>query len=672
MGVFRWKLPNENLNIKQILEAEGKSVLLSSVMASRYDDIKDVLNFLTPKDIGGYKDLKDIERGSERVRSAISLGEKIAIFGDYDADGIAAAAILQRYFAEIGGNVTTLLPSREEGYGLSVSSVDEIKELGCSLIVTVDNGISAHEAVRKANDSGIDVVITDHHKPGDDLPPAYAVINPNRSDDLSSEKNLAGVGVALKFASAVGEVEPGELLKKFAPLAAIGTVADSSELAGDNRVIVREGIDSIRRGEDIAIAALAKSAGLNLENIDSQDIAFVISPRVNAAGRIADALTALELFLTDDPGEAEVIAEKLNVLNSERREVQDRILDIAFEHNSAKEFEKNPIIVIAGEFSSGVSGIVSSRISERFNKPSVVISVEDGVGKGSARSVSGFSIFEALDSCRDILSAFGGHEMAAGFTLELDKIELLKHRLNEYCRLKPRSMPIIEEIIDSVVEFSDIDVEGIRELEMLSPFGAGNTVPVFATLGAEILSIDPLGKGHSKITFRKNAVTLSTASFGKSPDNHPFRVGDILDISYNLSIFRSKYGRDYISAKLINATPCSLDEEDYRLIDDYRLYRMGVEMNPGRLQKAAPKRETIVELYRKIKSADIQINNLEDLIMYFTSIPPATVLAAADVLIELSLVKVDYNSTGGVIKAVKDPDKKKLENSPTYRYLWEV
>ena len=202
MGVFRWKLPKENPNIKKILEAKGKSVLLTSVMASRYDDIKYVEKFLTPKDFGGYHNLKDIEKGSERVRRAISSGEKIAVFGDYDADGIASAAILQRYFTEIGGCVTTLLPSRDIGYGLSVSSVDEIKELGCGLIITVDNGISAHEAVRRANESGIDVVITDHHKPGDELPPAYAIINPNRADDLSSDKILPEWVLHLKFASA--------------------------------------------------------------------------------------------------------------------------------------------------------------------------------------------------------------------------------------------------------------------------------------------------------------------------------------------------------------------------------------------------------------------------------------------------------------------------------------
>ncbi|MBR5134976.1 MAG: single-stranded-DNA-specific exonuclease RecJ, partial [Clostridia bacterium] len=385
----------------------------------------------------------DMDAAVERIQTAIDRGEHIAVFGDYDADGVTATVLMVTYLREKGANVSYRLPRREEGgYGLHIDTVDAFARDGVSLIVTVDNGISSIEEVAHANALGIDVVVTDHHQPQGELPAAVAVVDPHREDCESEFKWYAGVGVAFKLVCAM-EGDDEFALERYADLVALGTLADVMALQGENRRLVREGLALINRQTRVGLAALAEEAGAGGRRQTSSSAVFTLAPRINAAGRMGDPDAAVALLLSESPDEAAMLAKRIAQFNVERQKTETEIMaEVTAYIDANPDVMAQRVIVLSGQqWFSGVVGIIAARVLEKYGKPCILLSVQDGVAKGSGRSVTGFSLFDAIASCEDMLLNYGGHQLAAGLGLEPSRVDEFRRRINEYAEKTSPDMP---------------------------------------------------------------------------------------------------------------------------------------------------------------------------------------------------------------------------------------
>lgn len=440
MKYQQWSIPDLPAQAVDRLTGVGYPYLVSSVLASR--------GVTTPEEAAAFLErdrelpyspflMKDMDRAAGRVNRALADGERIAVFGDYDVDGITATVILVDYLLSRGGDVVHYIPRRiEDGYGLGKDAILSLHDQGVRLLVTVDCGITGVEEVAYANSLGMDVVITDHHECKEELPPACAVVDPHRLDCGYPFKHLAGCGVALKLVLALGgESREEALLSRYCTLAAIGTVADVMQMSGENRTIVSRGLASIGRSDFIGLHALLREAGLSDKAVTSVQIGFVLAPRINAAGRMGAADMAADLLLSTDPHQAERLARELCALNRERQSVEQAIYAQAVEQIEQSPAQERSALVLASDtWHQGVVGIVASRLSEKYACPSFMIHLSGGTGKGSCRSWGGFNLFAALESCSDLLLDFGGHELAAGFTIEEKNIPAFRQRMNQYTR----------------------------------------------------------------------------------------------------------------------------------------------------------------------------------------------------------------------------------------------
>ena len=424
--------------------------------------------------------MADMECGAERVLRAVRRGEPIVIYGDYDVDGMTATALLMRSIRALGGNVSYYIPNRfTEGYGLNADALQQIAGEGCRLLVTVDCGIASVDTVAEAA-GGMDIVITDHHLPGQTLPPAYAVMNPHRADCAYPEKNLAGVGVALKLVQALWQMEGKEPFAEHLDIAALGTVADLVPLVGENRKIVQMGLQQMAEHPCVGIRALIEVAGLGAKSINTGQVGFQLAPRLNAAGRIETARHGAELLLTEDTACAARMAGDLNALNTERRDLEQDILAEA-ELQLADFTPDVPAIVVAGEeWNAGVIGIVASRLVEKYYRPSIVLTRRDDVYKGSCRSIAGLHLYEALSACRDTLIQFGGHAMAAGLTLSCERLPDFRRAFSEAVRTRLTAQDFIPKVaISALAAPADWTIGTVEELALLEPYGMGNPRPIF-------------------------------------------------------------------------------------------------------------------------------------------------------------------------------------------------
>ena len=439
----------------------------------------EVESFLYDTDLMNPFELPDMDKAAERTLSAIENGEKITVFGDYDADGVTSTALLYSYLKSKGACVDYYIPDRAgEGYGMSIDAIQALKERGTELIITVDNGISAIEEVEYAHNIGMDVVVTDHHRVGEALPRAVAVVDPHRADAELEFREWAGVGVAFKFICALEGDEGYELLEQYGDIVALGTVADIVSLRGENRIIVRSGIaymnaaiseGTLRPG----LAALLEASG-STAALDSSSLAFRFAPRINAAGRMGSAYTALRLLLSESREEALQIAEEISQANTERQTIELQIAQSAIDY-----IEENPhikyqrVIVVAGkDWHQGVIGIVASRLVEKYGKPAIIISRSGEIAKGSGRSIEGFSLYDALTYCSELLTQYGGHTLAAGMSIEDDKIDQFREKINEYASGATPAVPVIS--IDCKLNPASINPELVYSMQMLEPFGAEN------------------------------------------------------------------------------------------------------------------------------------------------------------------------------------------------------
>lgn len=490
--------------------------------------------------------LADMAVAVERILAAVERRERVAIHGDYDVDGITSTVILERALSALGGDVVHFIPDRvRDGYGLQAPAVERLHADGARLVISVDCGIRSVAAARRAAELGIDLIITDHHEPERELPPALAVINPKRRDCTYPDKNLAGVGVALKLVQALcARTGRGRWLPGFVKIAAIGTLADVVPLVGENRVIAKIGLEALSRGpHKVGLQALLDASGLSGKPIDSYHVSFVLAPRVNAAGRMATPDMAARLLLASDEAQAEEARGLAAALNEENLRRQDREQEILAE--ARKAIENDPdigahsVLVVAGEgWHRGVIGIVASKLVEAFHRPAVVISVEGGVGHGSCRSIGAFDMLAAIEACSGHLVRFGGHRMAAGLTLDAGALRAFRTQLQAYAndRLGPDDLrPRLR--VDARLDLDRIKGRLVEEISALEPFGLGNPRPVFCTGPVEITDGPRrIKERHLKMTVRQRGRVFRAMAW-RSVEREPFLLEHrgALDVAFSLA-----------------------------------------------------------------------------------------------------------------------------------------
>ncbi len=507
--------------------------------------------------------MKDAEKAAEIIQLALNSGKKITVYGDYDCDGVTATAILYNYLEAQGAEVEYYIPDRSEGYGMNVPALERIAANGTELVITVDNGISAIEEAQFLKEKGIDLVITDHHQPGIELPECAACVDPNRADDSSPFKELCGAGVVLKLLIAM-EGDENFVLDTYAHLAAVGTIGDVMPLKGENRYIVQHGLDNIKNEQNAGLTALIRAAGRSTENVTSTDIAFTVCPRINAAGRLDSAEKALRLLLCEDNADAaKPIAEELCALNSKRKTEEDRITaEIKAKIAADPMIVKQRVIVLSGEgWHHGIIGIVCARILEKYDKPTVVISVEGDEARGSMRSIEGFSAHKMLSECSACLTKFGGHPGAGGFSLPADKIGEFTERVYEYTRENYPKMPDNALAADMETTAAELDIDNVKKLSLLEPFGERNPIPLFLLKNCTVKSKRALKDGKfTSFEVTQNGVTQRAITF-KIPFAKFFpNVGDNIDLIAAAEI--NEYnGNESVQLRLVEYRPAEFAQD---------------------------------------------------------------------------------------------------------------
>jgi len=485
--------------------------------------------------------LIDMEKAVERILRAIREQENILIYGDYDVDGITSVALLYLFLRDIGGAVSFYIPDRStEGYGLSISGVEEASKRSCSLIITVDCGITSIEEAIHARAANIDVIISDHHVPGEAIPDAYAVIDPKRSDCPYPFKELAGVGVAYKLAQGIAHRFglDSSYLERYLDLAAIGSAADIVPLVDENRVLVKTGLEKLNKDGLEGVLTLVESAGLQAGRVDVGQIIYGLAPRINAVGRLGHAQPAVELLITRNAVQARRMAGILEDENRQRKEIDTRTLNDALARIEGEyDPERDRVIVLASEdWHPGVIGIVASRIIERYFRPTVLITIENGIGKGSARSIPNFDLHSALKACSDLFLQFGGHKYAAGLTIEAERIPAFRARFNEVAGsiLTPDDLvPRIK--IDDHLALHEMNRDLVSMLEKLAPFGPRNSRPSFISEGLEVVGYPRIvGTNHLKFRVRQNGVVLDAIAFNQGENVEWMEPGGMVDLVYHL------------------------------------------------------------------------------------------------------------------------------------------
>jgi single-stranded-DNA-specific exonuclease len=548
-----WKIKNAlNKDIRKIFSSEfGIHPIISQILANRdFMDVATARRYLYPSLNNLYNPflMKDMKAGISRLLKAIHNHEKVVIYGDYDADGITSVAILFKFIKEITPDVSYYIPDRiDEGYGLKIPAIDNFRENNVGLIITVDCGISDHEQIAYARSLGIDTIVLDHHAIAGALPPAVANINPNRTDCAFPFKDLAGVGIAYNFLIALRGTLRKEgfwknqdypNLKQYLDIVALGTIGDIAPLQDENRIFVKIGLDLITEGKRPGIKALKEISGIDGHIIDSFKASFCLIPRINAAGRIASPLDAVALLLTDDIEEARMLAGKLDAYNRRRQTMEKTILNEILETISSNpEFEKRNALVFASDkWHPGVVGIVASRLVDLFNRPAFVISLKDGIGKGSGRSITDFNIYKGIQLCSSLLLSYGGHNYAAGISIREEDVNefaaLLDQIIRESVQLSDLSS---QTMIDSECELADISISFISQMQMLAPFGSRNPEPVLCARNIKVTSPTVVGNNHLKMSLSSNGMTCNSIWF--SMGHHRDAVaGANLDIVFTPQI----------------------------------------------------------------------------------------------------------------------------------------
>lgn len=589
--------------------------------------------------------ITDMDKAVERIEKAIENFEKICVFGDYDCDGVTSTALMYSYLTSRGADVIYYIPDRiTEGYGMNCGAIKKLHEQGVKLIVTVDNGISAIEEIEYAKTLGIETVVTDHHKAGDVIPDAVAVVDPHRPDCNLHFREWAGVGVAFKVVCALEKGDYLSVLADYADIIAVGTVADVVDLIDENRAIVKYGVAKINSNPCNGINALRQIAGVSEKPLNAVGVTYSLAPRINAAGRIESAVTALKLLLCDDLTVALDMAEQVDNCNRQRHTLENEIMEAAVRHiESNEKLKYSRVIVVCGEgWHHGVIGIVAARITEKYGKPSIVITFDGDEGTGSARSIDGFSVYDAIKFCASELTHFGGHTMAAGLGIRRENVDKFFNKINEYAKAQEAAVPTLT--LDCKLNPAYINAALVESLETLEPFGAGNAQPLFGIFGVRLANIKPVGEGkHLRLGFTKGNTQFTAMKFSTTLNEFPYREGDTVDLAVRIE--KNEFRGEVKAAVQVREIRFAGVDEDnlFKSQALYEKFKRGEALNSHEARFLTPTREFLLGVFNLIKSYKIWTFDVEALLVR-AKCPYeryCTMLISLDVLCELELIKCE-------------------------------
>ena len=541
--INKWQIYEINeKQIKKIIQENNINKLIATILSNKgITEKEQIEKFLNPtrNDFHDPYNMPDMQKAVERILKAKENGEKVIIYGDYDVDGITSITVLKSFLKDIGIEAAYYIPNRiDEGYGLNIPAVENIAKEGYNLMITVDCGITCIDEIDRANELGMEVIVTDHHEVGENLPNAVAVVDCKRKDNKYECRDLAGVGVAFKLTQALSMklgLDEKEYLK-YLDIVCIGTISDIVPLVDENRVISKLGLMLVNQTKNIGLRGILGVAGY--KNIDSSAISFGVAPRINACGRMGHADEALKLLLSDNYNEVQNLTTTLNNYNKIRQDIEKTIYEEALMQIEQDKLDQNNTIVVAGKnWHHGVIGIVSSKITEMYFKPSILLCLEDGVATGSGRSIPGFDLHNALTKCQNELVRFGGHSMAVGLTVKEEKIDEFSQKLEQLAKEQHTEeiTPVIK--IDAKINISQINQEMVKSLKLLEPFGEANKTPVFLFKGLKIDSIRALSEGkHLKLTLKEDNTIVDALGFNKGSLVDEYRIGEQVDVVGTLEI----------------------------------------------------------------------------------------------------------------------------------------
>ncbi len=683
MKYKKWIIPEyDNNSVSDLSRSLDISPTLAKLLIHRNLDTKEKADSFLKKDFSAFYSpflMKDIEVGANILIDAVKNHKKILIWGDYDVDGVTSVTVLLKYILSIGGICDYYIPVRDDdGYGLNPKVLKEYADKGFSLLVTVDSGITAVNEVNFAkNELNMSVIVTDHHECQSILPDADAIINPKRLDCTYPFKELAGVGVVFKFITAVEmllfsasvALSSKKLCKLYSDFVAIGTIADVMPITEENRIIVNSGLKSLENTRNKGLSALIHESGIDLSDpkkkkISSSTIGFVLAPRINAAGRMGTSKIAVDLFMTESHEEAAFLASELTRINKERQVIENEILTSALEKVQTQcDLQNDKVLILTDDnWHHGIIGIVSSRITEKYNLPSVLISFKNmgdngEVGKGSARSVKGMNLVKALSDSSHLLEKFGGHTLAAGLSIKRSALEDFKKRMNDYARKNLDEESIIKTLdIDCEISSFDASVELATELSYLAPFGLSNPVPLFCTKDMKVLNVIEIGsRKHTKLLLEKDGILHTALVFGSPASSLQICEGDFIDVAFNLDI--NNFKNQQLLQFIVRDIRPSKRERD---ITEQHLYIYDKMLNDDDFKVSydnIPKRSEFVQVYNTLryilqsandsKKADIYIPYLAKMInlSYNCEIPLFKVLIILDVLSNSNLIQLKHTDT---------------------------
>lgn len=669
------KSKTENLKAAQeeLIESCGLTPLAARILASRgYDTADAAMAYLEP-DLSDLLDpfqLPDMDKAVKRILEARDRQEKICIYGDYDADGTTAAAMLMMYFQSVGISAFYQIPNRlKEGYGLNNAAIERVIQQGAALIITVDNGIAAHKEVSFCKEKGIDIIITDHHECQGALPEATAVVDAKRPDSVYGFSELCGAGIAFKLIQALdATLGKATDLQIYLECVAIATVADIVPLKSENRILASLGINALNTSpKSRGLKALIEVS--DLKQVTAGNIGFVLGPKINAAGRLGEAGKVVELYLSDDAAQAGEIAQFLSEENRKRQEIEQQILDEARQQVETEKLYQNSIIVVSGEgWHSGVIGIVASRIQEEWYHPVIAIGIEaDGLARGSCRSVDGFNIFDAVNSCKELFLTYGGHSQAAGFSIAAEKIADLNTQINAYADAHGIGECLIKKVYyDSVMDVSDISDELVEELEQFEPFGVGNPGPVFCMENITMNNARKMGSDKRHLMFSippYRCVGFGMADFLDEGDENQISI--LCKPEFNC--FRDKKSVQLL-LKEIKWSPFSHNRTAWEMVerirkaDPFDLPVLGLSRES--YQKLAVSREELVAVYQLVKQIQNRKINVDAILDREKNLNIYSFLMCLNILKEAGLI--DFVIRRGVIlcEIFKTNEKKDIQKTP--------
>lgn len=666
MKYRKWNLKYKYPTVSPELSSENLPELLKLLLAERgFSSREEVRRFLG-SGIESLHDpflLKDMDKACERLQLGLKNGEKIAVYGDYDVDGITSTCIVSQWLKKKGVSVVPYIPNRlEEGYGLNREAMDTLHEKGVSLIITVDCGVTAVEEVAHARELGMDVIITDHHEcQSGALPDAAAVIDPMRPDDTYPNADLAGIGVAWKLLSAM-DGDTLQTLRTYADYIAVGTIADVMELSPENRCVVKEGLEKLSSSPTIGFSALMQACGVSDGPATSSRVGFGIAPRINAAGRLGDVAAAWQLLNCTDPLQAQGYAENLCALNRRRQDIEAEILEDA-ERILTEEEKAAPIVLASGDWHPGVIGIVASRLSDHYGVPTVMIYLHDGVGKGSCRSPEGFNIFDALAACSSYLEGFGGHAAAAGLTIREENIDSFRAALAAYYREHPAPPSTLH--CDFIIENPALlRTDQVASLGQAEPQGCGNPAPVFCLSDVLLQNIYPMKDGkHSRLQIRFGNQAFSCPFFSCPPSALDVQAGDSIDLAFTpqLNTYR---GNTSVQLRVLDVRPHDGSELCSSILEG------SDDCLPFAKRYVPRGREDFIECWKVLRAENgCPAESIREIIdLCPADMAPETFCLCCAVFLEQGLLRP--GAGGSLCGAVIDPHKKiELNDSALLRQL---